>query len=90
MTPGSVNKKVHTTPYAKTFLIGNNMFAISRNQMVFTLPYKLAVRFRYARTPFEKHTPENVYHTDANIRTQQEFKLRRIYNQSRRQIVTQE
>ena len=39
--------------------------------MVFTFPYKLAVRFSYARTLFEVHTPENVYHTDANIRMQQ-------------------
>jgi len=49
------------------------MFAISRTQMVFTFPYKLAVRFSYARTPFEVHTPENVCHTDANIRMQQRF-----------------
>jgi len=65
------------------------MFANSRKQMVFTFPYKLAVRFSYARTPFEVHTPENVYHTDANIRMQQRFKLRCTHDQSRRQIATQ-
>jgi hypothetical protein len=58
--------------------------------MVFTFPYKLAVRFSSARTPFEVHTPENVYHTDANIKMQKRFELRRTYNQSRRQNVTQE
>jgi len=66
------------------------MFAISRKQMVFTFPYKLAARFSYAQTPFEVHTPENVYHTVANIRMQHRFKLRRTYNQSRHQIVTNE
>ena len=66
------------------------MSAISRKQMVFTLPYKLAVRFSYAQTPFEVHTPENVYHTEANKRMQQRSKLWRTYNQSRRQIVTHE
>jgi hypothetical protein len=53
------------------------------------IPYKLAVRFSYARTPFEVHTSENVYHTDANIRMQQRFKLRCTHDQSRRQIATQ-
>jgi len=65
------------------------MFPNSRKQMVFTFPYKLAVRFSYARTPFEVHTPENVYHTDTNIRMQQRFKLRCTHDQSRRQIPTQ-
>jgi len=66
------------------------MFAISRKQMVFTFPYKPAVRFSYAQTPFQVHTPENVYHTEANIRMQPSFKLRRTYNQSCHQIVTHE
>jgi len=66
------------------------MFAISRKQMVFTFPYKPAVTFSYVQTPFEVRTPENVYHTEANIRMLHRFKLRRTYNQSRHQIVTHE
>jgi hypothetical protein len=88
MTPGSINEGFIQTPHVKT-LIGNYVFANSQKQMVFTFPYKLAVRFSYARTPFQVHTPENVYHMDANIRMQQKFKLRRTHDQSRRQIATQ-
>jgi hypothetical protein len=46
---------------------------------MFTIPYKLAVRFSYAGTPSKVNTPENFYHTDANRRMQWKFKLRRTF-----------